>query len=238
MDVSTLKEKFLCDGYVVFENAIRPEYLQTLQETVEDGAKFGGGRNLLAHSPVFDELIDGHTGMELLEALIPDLQLLAMDLRTCPPGGGDMVWHTDGVLWSQQTLTVNTALYLDELTPDNGALRVVPGSHKRPFDLEKERLHDFLDSEVKVLCPPGTVVVFDDCLWHRTGNNTTEKARRGIFTYYGHFWIKPTSYQERPETFASMRRLWEGKGDKRRQLLGIERKNSEFNHPLAWETEK
>ncbi len=232
-----MTDEFHENGYVVIENAVRPEYLAALQALTADLTRFGGGRNLLATDPLFEELIDGHAGMELLYALMPDLQLLAMDLRTCLPGAGDMAWHADGVLWSAQTLTVNTALYLDELTPNNGALRVVPGSHKIPFTLEKERHHAVLDNEVKVLCPPGTLVVFDDCLWHRTGNNETEKPRRGIFTYYGHFWIKPTSYKERPETYASMRHLWEGRGEKRCQLLGIERAGSEFNHPLAWETQ-
>ena len=228
--------QFHANGFVVIPDAVPASYLAALQEATA-GEIYAGGtvRNLLDRDPLFEDLIDGHAGMELLDALMPDLQLLAMDLRACPPGGGEIGWHADRVLWSEQTLTVHTALYLHDLTPDNGALRVVPGSHKRPFDLPEDERLALRDDEILVTCPAGTLVVFDDCTWHRTGRNVTERPRRGIFTYYGRFWIKPTSYRERPRPFAEMRHLWEGRGPARRRLLGIEHPASEFNHPFAWE---
>jgi ectoine hydroxylase-related dioxygenase (phytanoyl-CoA dioxygenase family) len=222
------------NGYVILENAVAPSYLAQLQAAtaalLADPRCQGTTRNLLAMNPVFEDMIDGHAGMPLLERLIPDLQLLAMDMRTCMPNAGNMGWHADIGFFCDQTVSVNTALYLDELTPDNGALRVLPGSHKTPFPLQGEAANGDLAGEVRVLCPAGTMVLFDDCLWHRTGANVTDRPRRGIFTYYGHYWMKPCNYEERPEPFHRMRQYIEGKGEKRSQLLGVYLKGSEFNH--------
>ncbi|MBI2192369.1 MAG: phytanoyl-CoA dioxygenase family protein [Planctomycetes bacterium] len=41
---------------------------------------------------------------------------------------GDTGWHSDG--WHRDILHVKIALYLDPLTRDTGALRVIPGSHR------------------------------------------------------------------------------------------------------------
>ena len=41
---------------------------------------------------------------------------------------GDTRWHSDG--WHPQTLHIKIAFYLDSLTRDTGALRVIPGSHR------------------------------------------------------------------------------------------------------------
>ncbi|MFN8492639.1 MAG: phytanoyl-CoA dioxygenase family protein [Caldilineaceae bacterium] len=41
---------------------------------------------------------------------------------------GDTRWHSDG--WHPKTLHIKIAFYLDPVTRDTGALRVIPGSHR------------------------------------------------------------------------------------------------------------
>jgi len=41
---------------------------------------------------------------------------------------GDTRWHSDG--WHPKTLHIKLAFYLDPVTRDTGALRVIPGSHR------------------------------------------------------------------------------------------------------------
>jgi hypothetical protein len=41
---------------------------------------------------------------------------------------GDTRWHSDG--WHPKTLHIKIAFYLDPITRDTGALRVIPGSHR------------------------------------------------------------------------------------------------------------
>jgi ectoine hydroxylase-related dioxygenase (phytanoyl-CoA dioxygenase family) len=242
--VSTILEdqvaEFKETGYVLLPNAVDAAYLRELQAVTEsvlteERFRRSGGRNLLAIDAVFEVMIDGHAAMPLLEALIPDLQLLAMDIRTCPPRGGSMAWHTDFGYFCDRPISINTALYLDDLTPHNGALRVLPRSHKTPFSLKPDQLDNELPGEVKVICPAGTMVVFSDQLWHRTGTNETDRQRRGIFTYYGPFWMKQCCYETLPEPLHRMHQYIEGKDARRKQLMGYYREGAECNPSETYE---
>lgn len=225
-------------GYVLMENAVSEAYLRALQEAtaalLREHPGVGTVRNLLARSPVFEDLIDQHAGFPVLERLIgDDIQLLSIDLRTCFPGSGALSWHVDlephRPFFSSSIISINAALYLDDLTPDNGALRLVPRSHKTPFNLLPEERQEALPGEMVVTCKAGTMVAFSDFLWHRTADNTTDRPRRGIFIYYGHFWQKPCAWAENPMPFHRMHHLM--RTPKRAQLLGLYREGSEYNHP-------
>ena len=95
-----------------------------------------------------------------------------------------MFLHNDQVFlpppWDHPVV-LNVAWMLDDFTPDNGATRVIPGSH---------RCRDFADAPaeelgVPVCAPAGTAMVFEGRLWHQTGANTTADVHRvGLFTYY------------------------------------------------------
>jgi ectoine hydroxylase-related dioxygenase (phytanoyl-CoA dioxygenase family) len=223
------------NGYAMIEKAVSLDCLERLRAAADAAIAARPGvqtiRNLLALAPDFEPMIDSHAGFPLLERLIgDDIQLLAMDLRTCFPNAGNMAWHVDIPFFSPQVVSLNTALYLDALTPDNGALRVVPGSHKTPFSLPETEHFAQLSGEILVECPAGTMVVFSDCLWHRTGQNATDRPRRGIFTYYGHFWHKQCTFPESPTPFPQMRQYIDGKGPRRAQLMGLYRAGSEYNY--------
>src|SRR3954469_2596619 len=59
-------------------------------------------------------------------------QLLGDDFNYMGSDGnfytGDTGWHSDG--WHPVQRFIKIAFYLDPLTPETGALRVIPGSHK------------------------------------------------------------------------------------------------------------
>ncbi|HZP84362.1 MAG TPA: phytanoyl-CoA dioxygenase family protein [Chthonomonadaceae bacterium] len=224
-------------GYVVIENAVSAAYLRQLQEATEPllrESENGVVRNLLALSPLYEDLIDGHAGFPVIERLIgDDIQLLSFDLRACLPGSGSLAWHVDlepsRPFFSSSVISIDAALYLDDLTPENGALRLLPRSHKVPFSLRPEERYAELPGEIVVECKAGTMVAFSDGLWHRTGDNRTPNARRGLFIYYGHFWQKPCAWAESPTPFHRMRQYIDGKGPRRAQLLGLFRQGSEYN---------
>ena len=92
---------------------------------------------------------------ERLSALIDDprshdiiASLLGDDFNYAGSDGnyyaGDTRWHSDG--WNLHgPLSIKLALYLDPLTRDTGALRVIPGSHRagEPYaELLQERVGD------------------------------------------------------------------------------------------------
>ena len=75
----------------------------------------------------------------------------------------------------------STIWALTEFTADNGATRIVPGSHTQPG-------HPDPDNEsiaVAVEMAPGSVLVMDSQLWHCGGPNTTaDQWRLGLNVQY------------------------------------------------------
>ncbi len=68
---------------------------------------------------------------------------------------GDTGWHSDG--WYTEELSVKIAFYLDPLTRDTGALRVIPGSHL-PGDAYADTVQDKVGRSHEVLGVPGSAV--------------------------------------------------------------------------------
>jgi Phytanoyl-CoA dioxygenase (PhyH) len=110
-------------------------------------------------------------------------------------------WHQDWWAWrdpvSFETAAPQVALlvYLDRTTPENGAIRVIPGSHLVPWmaqdlpiphdprndllELDHEALRDRSDA-VSVCCEPGDGVLLDYRVLHGTHANTSDSARMAV----------------------------------------------------------
>lgn len=84
--------------------------------------------------------------------------------------------------------SINLFFAIDEFTPENGATLVVPASHQRikPPD------HDYMtQNAIPVLCPPGSMVIFDSTLWHAAGYNTSGVDRLAVNHQFTSSFIKP-----------------------------------------------
>src|SRR5262249_25494474 len=102
--------------------------------------------------------------------------------RDPAPGFGQQGLHTDGCPPSPSGpfLLVTTLWLLDDFTPNNGATRLIPGSHRMPRPLPKpmqqpERRHP--DQKV-ILAEAGSALVFNGHLWHGGTRNDAGRRRR------------------------------------------------------------
>jgi len=111
-----------------------------------------------------------------------------------PPGGGrEKPWHQDKAFFAIDVTSpvVGVWIALDEATPENGCMHVIPGSH-----LEGPQLHfnrrDFQicdtnvasDRDVMVPLPPGGCLFFDGLIHHGTPANRTPYRRRALQFHY------------------------------------------------------
>ena len=114
---------------------------------------------------------------------------------------GDTHWHPDG-RWGK-LLATKTAFYLDPLTADSGALRVIPGSHRPDHFIcrEKININDSMNlfgipptefpSSIVITTDPGDVVIFNHDLYHASFGGG---QRRRMFTM--NCTIKPKTAEE------------------------------------------
>jgi len=104
-------------------------------------------------------------------------------------GGGHQPLHSD---WKGERGPVDSAhscnalWAVDELTEDNGATRLVPGSHLNPGPPE-----DFLDEpaathpdQIVAAVPAGSVVMINAHTWHGGTTNRSGQRRRVLHSYY------------------------------------------------------
>lgn len=116
------------------------------------------------------------------------IKLSSLNYRAAKPGAGLQKLHVD---WHDAVTpgdykVCNSIWLLDDFYPENGATRVVPGSHLHA-GLPQEVLEDPLathPNEVIIEAPAGSVVIFNSHTWHGGTTNHTSSARRAIHSYF------------------------------------------------------
>jgi ectoine hydroxylase-related dioxygenase (phytanoyl-CoA dioxygenase family) len=83
-------------------------------------------------------------------------------------------------------LQLASVIALEDFTADNGATRVIPGSHRWPIEREPR-----LDETVAALMPAGSAIVYLGATIHAGGPNTTsDRQRRGMHHSYTLGWLR------------------------------------------------
>ncbi|GAB3259946.1 phytanoyl-CoA dioxygenase family protein [Chitinimonas naiadis] len=108
-------------------------------------------------------------------------------------------------------LMINMLVMVDEFTEQNGATKLIPGSHlveARPDEAYFEQ------HAVRALGPAGSIVLFDSNLWHSAAPNVSDKARVALTPTFTRAFVK--------QQLDYPRMLGEDfpKTEKLRQLLG------------------
>jgi ectoine hydroxylase-related dioxygenase (phytanoyl-CoA dioxygenase family) len=123
-----------------------------------------------------------------MDHVLGDFKLSSLNFRAALPGQGRQNLHTDwgGPVEPGEYQVCNSIWLLDDFTADNGATRVVPGSHRAgtvPRLAMPDPAGRHLD-EVLVTGAAGTVVVFNSHLWHGGTQNCSDRPRRALHSYF------------------------------------------------------
>src|SRR3954470_6908715 len=87
---------------------------------------------------------------------------------------------------SYPNVVLNTMWALDDFTVENGATRLVPGSHKWT-----DRVPGPADEVVDAVMPAGSVAFYVGKIWHGGGANRTDRPRLGVILEYVASWLRP-----------------------------------------------
>lgn len=186
--------------------------------------------NIVARNERFMNLIDHRSILPKVASLLSD-NIFLMGSRAMIRDRVPMTelefarfpldWHRDlgtsaiEMTEPQPRLSVKVAYWLTKLdAPGQGAMQVVPGSHRLlgPLPINPKTGHPFGATEV--YAEPGDALLFDQRLWHAAAPNITSNPRTCLFYAYGFRWLRPDDYRDVPVELMQLL------SPERQQLLG------------------
>ena len=192
------------DGYLAIPNALTPAEIEAVRARLAEllaMEKENAGRevhqeagtarlaNLVDKGDVFRVFFTHPRVLgALAHVLANDMKLSSLNSRAALPGQGLQGLHAD---WGAPVepgdyKVCNSIWLLDDFTADNGATRVVPGSHrwgKLPGQVMADTSAPHPEEKL-IIAPAGTAVVFNSHTWHGGTLNRTSAPRRAVHSYW------------------------------------------------------
>jgi len=200
------------DGYTIVEGVLAParaaevaaeiERLESALGITEAQNLFEGLHtrriyNLLVHGALFEGIAEHETVLPLVERVL-DKGCLISSLSSIAilPGEGPQPVHADDQLIPlpkpHVPLVCNTMWAISDFTADNGATRLMPGTHRADASPELGREYQTVPAEMRA----GSVLVYHGSLWHGGGPNRTGGRRVGVAMNYCAGWVRQQENQQ------------------------------------------
>ncbi|MEM7128029.1 MAG: phytanoyl-CoA dioxygenase family protein [Chloroflexota bacterium] len=220
----TKRDQFHKDGYCLFQNLLEAETVERLREmsdhvlAQQERAHFDQQRatgsmvlinwEMAFQHPIMAELIAHPNMLDALAELGFDEPKFGHGrIISKPPHSPPLFWHEDGRFWDDpvsytpQPIQVFLMYYLTDTTPENGCLRVIPGSHlnRHPLHDQAAAMHtDELrgyenpehiqfqraEGEIDVPVKAGDLVMGYGTLFHAAHANRSDEKRTVLTMWY------------------------------------------------------
>ena len=200
------------DGYTIVEGAIEPDLVDALNDGLLrlehdlgiapasndfEGTKTVRIYNLLVHGELY-ERIPVHDGVLPVVEKVLDPGCLVSSLSSIAIGPDETAQpiHADDQLIpiaKPHVPTVCNSMWaLTDFTEENGATRIIPGTHTADASPNYGQHYDSIAAEM----PKGSVLIWHGSLWHGGGANRTNDRRVGIAMNYCAGWIRQQENQQ------------------------------------------
>ena len=154
---------------------------------------------LVAKSPACRALVMDPDVLAICDAVLGPqcarFQLSFTQAIAIAPGERAQALHRDSTMYPFRRpgpeVFVNAIWALDEFTADNGATRILPGSHR----WDDDRLPGAGDARTAAEMPRGGVVVYLGSVWHGGGANPSGARRTGVAFGYTLGWLRQEENQ-------------------------------------------
>jgi ectoine hydroxylase-related dioxygenase (phytanoyl-CoA dioxygenase family) len=200
------------NGFAVLEGVIEPDLVDALDEDLQrlerdlgivpadnvfEGLRTTRIYNLLAHGRLYERIPTYPGVLEVVEKVLdPGLLISSLSSIAIGPGEDGQPIHADDQLIPlprpHAQIICNTMWALTDFTEENGATRVVPGSHLYEQAPDPREQHETIAAEME----KGSVLVFVGSLWHGGGANRTDKRRVGVAMNYCAGYIRQQENQQ------------------------------------------
>ena len=198
--VAAHADRVKTDGYTIVESAIDGGLCDALAEDLLHLEKalgiatgenaFEGTRttriyNLLVHGTLYEQIPLHPNVLPIVEQVL-DPGLLVSSLSSISIGSGETAQpiHSDDQLIAlpkpHPPLICNTMWAITDFSEENGATRLVPGTHLADHSPDLRRSYP----SIPAVMSKGSVLVWAGSLWHGGGANRTPDRRVGIAMNY------------------------------------------------------
>jgi ectoine hydroxylase-related dioxygenase (phytanoyl-CoA dioxygenase family) len=206
-NTSAAIEQYEREGYLLFRDVLDAElvaeasrHVAWLMERHPELRPEHLGHTLMTEDPFWVRLVSDDRLLDIAELFVgPNIALFASHYISKPPGEGlPVLWHQDGSYWPLEPMEVVTLwLAVDDALPENGCMRVIPGTHR--LDLQKlqrttevpnvlsSRIDPDLVNEaeaVDLVLKAGDVSVHHPNIIHGSNANTSPRRRCGLTIRY------------------------------------------------------
>jgi phytanoyl-CoA hydroxylase len=201
------KAQYDRDGYAIFRNVVDPgligeasRHIDWLLEKNPGLRPEQLGHTLVPDDPFWVRLISDERLLDIAEQFVgPRIALFASHYISKPPYDGQAVlWHQDGSYWPLEPMEVVTLwLAIDDSLPENGCMRVIPGSQTVALQAMQARtdVSNVLNSEidpslvdearaVDIVLKTGDVSVHQPNIIHGSNANHSPRRRAGLTIRY------------------------------------------------------
>ncbi len=206
------RERIERDGYTILPGVIEAGMVEELRadiarleielDVAPAANEFEGTRtrriyNLLARGAVYEQVPVHDRVLPLVERVL-DAGCLVSSLSSIAigPGESKQPIHADDQLIPidrpHSAVVCNTMWALTDFTEENGATRLVPGSHRFAEAPDFEVRHGTVAAEMEA----GSVLVWHGSLWHGGGANRTDRVRVGLAMNYCAGFIRQQENQQ------------------------------------------
>jgi ectoine hydroxylase-related dioxygenase (phytanoyl-CoA dioxygenase family) len=197
--LSSLREEFDERGYVVIEGFLtdhendqlnesldvkyarwQAEARQVAQKSDHDECDVLAWDPLLEGHPVFCELAASEKLRRATAGVLgDDFETQTSLIMFSIPHGRGQAWHQDCPPEEVGLFNLNRLLYPSDTNLENGAIVVVPGSHKQGV-IPPGGTQDPISGEVVLTPRAGTLVLLHGHVYHRVTPNLTDKPRNSV----------------------------------------------------------
>ena len=186
-------------------DAVEAELEPFLSATALGGDEFAGLQTrrtgaLLARSVGFRDLAAHPVVVGVLDRVLGDhatsYQLHLTQVIDIGPGAASQIVHRDQWAFdffpfpSGFEVECHTMWAMTDFTEENGATRVIPGSHRW-----EDKLRPSVDETIAAEMPKGSVLLYVGSLYHGGGANNSTAPRRGVNVGYTLSWLRQEENQ-------------------------------------------
>jgi len=201
------------DGFTIVENVLDAGAVELLRDDIWrlerelavqpatnlfEGVRTVRIYNLLAHGTIYQQIPVHERVLPIIEGVL-DRGCLVSSLSSINIGPGEAAQplHADDQLIPlpkpHVSIICNSMWALTDFTIENGATRLVPGSHRA--DRSPQPFGEPAETRAAEM-PAGSVLVFDGSIWHGGGANHSTEQRLGLAMNYCAGWLRQQENQQ------------------------------------------